>query len=334
MSSESEAFPSRVFITGASGFIGRALARYCRERGAAVCGIDFKADPDWGVIAGDLTQPSSWSEQLQGVDLVIHTAAIVSNTATMDLAWGVNVKGTADLLNACIDAGVKRFLQLSSVAAYGFDATQNVTEDQPLRPMGNTYVDTKIASEHAVLACHASGHMDCTIVRPGDVYGPGSRPWVVLPLEMMQTGKFLLPANGQGLFSPVYIDDLVEGTILAATRVAGRGQIFNVSGGVEPTCLEFFSYHARMSGSGAPRSMGTGSARLLAQTIGAVTRLFGGSSELGSGMVDMLSRRAGYSIEKAERLLGYRPVVDLDEGMRRTEEWARDMHLVTASVAK
>lgn len=59
MSNESEAFPSRVFITGASGFIGRALARYCRERGAAVCGIDFKADPDWGVIAGDLTQPSS-----------------------------------------------------------------------------------------------------------------------------------------------------------------------------------------------------------------------------------------------------------------------------------
>ena len=130
--------------------------------------------------------------------------AVVSNTAPLGVAWKVNVKGTRDLLAACADAGVKRFVQLSSVAAYGFDFTETVTEDHPLCPMGNTYVDTKIASEHAVLACHASGRMDCTVVRPGDVYGPGSRPWVVLPLEMMRSGKFILPAHGQGVFSPVY----------------------------------------------------------------------------------------------------------------------------------
>ena len=334
MNSETDIFPSRVFITGASGFIGRALARYCREQGATVSGIDFKADPQWGVIAGDLTQPSGWSQQLQGVDLVIHTAAVVSNTASMDMAWRINVQGTADLLKACAGSGVKRFLQLSSVAAYGFDFVHTVTEDQPLRPMGNTYVDTKIASEHAVLACHAGGAMDCTIVRPGDVYGPGSRPWVILPLEMMQAGKFLLPAHGQGLFSPVYIDDLVEGTMLAATKAAGRGHIFNISGGIAPTCLEFFSHHARMSGSGRPRAMGTGAARLLAQTVGGLTRLFGGSSELGSGAVDMLSRKAGYSIDKAASLLGYQPAITLDEGMQRTEQWARAMQLVPASVAK
>ena len=318
----------KVFITGASGFIGKALARRCRELGAEVCGLDFKADPEWGIIAGDLTQPQEWRHVLEGVDMVIHCAALVSNTASMDEAWRINVKATADLLSHCVSAGVGRFVQLSSVAAYGFDATALLTEEQPLRPMGNTYVDTKIASEHIVLACHASGQMDCTIVRPGDVYGPASRPWVVLPLEMIRSGKFLLPAHGQGLFSPVYIDDLVEGLLLSATSARGAGQIFNISGGIEPSCEEFFGYHVKMAGSNPPRMLATSTALILAESARMLVQLFGGTTELGRGTIDMLSRKAGYSIEKADKLVGYQPKVSLEEGMRRTEQWARDKGLV------
>ncbi len=318
----------KVFITGASGFNGKALARRCRELGAEVCGLDFKADPEWGIIAGDLTQPQEWQHILEGVDMVIHCAALVSNTASMDEAWRINVKATTDLLSHCVSVGVGRFVQLSSIAAYGFDATALLTEDLPLRPMGNTYVDTKIASEHIVLACHASGQMDCTIVRPGDVYGPASRPWVVLPLEMIRSGKFLLPAHGQGLFSPVYIDDLVEGLLLSATSARGAGQIFNISGGIAPTCEEFFGYHVRMAGSKPPRMLATTSALILAESARMLVQLFGGTTELGRGTIDMLSRKAGYSIEKADKLVGYQPKVSLEEGMRRTEQWARDKGLV------
>lgn len=318
----------KVFITGANGFIGRALATRCRELGAEVSGLDFQANQEWGVVAGDLTRPEEWKQALEGIDLVIHAAAIVSNTASMDLAWSINVKATANLLGCCADAGVKRFVQLSSVAAYGFAATKEVDENQPLRPMGNTYVDTKIASEHAVLACHASGAMDCTIIRPGDVYGPGSRPWVLLPLEMIKSGKFMLPAHGKGLFSPVYIDDIVNGILLAATSTEGAGQIFNISGGIAPSCAEFFGYHARMLGAKPLKTMSTRAARLLAEVARVVITTFGGTTELGGGTIDMLSRKAGYSIEKAERLIGYRPQIDLAEGMRRTEQWARESNLV------
>lgn len=312
----------RVFITGANGFIGKALAKRCRELGAEVSGLDFEADAEWGVIAGDLINPQQWTHALQGVDLVIHTAAIVSNTASMDLAWSINVKATAVLLEHCVEAGVKRFLQLSSVAAYGFAATQEVHEDQPLRPMGNTYVDTKIASEHSVLACHARGEMDCTIVRPGDVYGPESRPWVVLPLKMIKSGKFMLPAHGEGLFSPVYVDDIVNGILLAATRAEGSGQIFNISGGITPTCAEFFGYHCRMASAKPLKTMGTRAARMLAEFVRVAVTTVGGTTELGGGTIDMLSRKAGYSIAKADQLLGYRPQVSLEEGMRLTQEWA------------
>ena len=104
----------RVFITGASGFIGRALAiRYSAE-GALVSGLDFHADAANNVIGGDLTRPDDWAVALAGVDIVIHTAAIVSNTATMDVAWRVNVQATADLLQHCVAAGVQQFIQLSS----------------------------------------------------------------------------------------------------------------------------------------------------------------------------------------------------------------------------
>ena len=322
------ALTGKIFITGANGFIGRALARRCRELGAEVSGLDFIADPQWGVIAGDLTRANEWRSALEGVDIVIHTAALVSNTATMDEAWQINVKATADLLERCVEADVKRFVQLSSVAAYGFDFNDERREDQPLRPMGNTYVDTKIASEHSVLACDLRSVMDCTIVRPGDVYGPGSRPWVVLPLEMIASGRFLLPAHGEGRFSPVYIDDLVEGLLLAATRPEGRGEIFNICGGVEPTCAEFFAYHAAMAGAKAPRCMGTGGAILIAETARVLVQLIGGKTELGRGTIDMLSRKAGYSIEKAGRLLGFEPQVNLREGMRRTESWAREKGLI------
>lgn len=313
--------PGSVFITGASGFIGRALARRYRELGAQVSGLDFQADKEWGVIAGDLTQPETWRDALAGVDLVIHTAAIVSNTASMDQAWRVNVQSTSRLLANCATAGVNHFIQLSSVAAYGFDFDRPAREEDPLRPMGNTYVDTKIASEHSVLACHSAGALDCTIIRPGDVYGPGSKPWVVLPFEMIKRGRFLLPAHGRGLFSPVYIDDLVQGIVLASTTTQAKGQVFNISGGIEPTCCEFFSHHAAWAGVAAPRTMSTTAARLLATTVGGLTRLAGGQSELGRGTIDMLSRRAGYSIDKARNLLGYTPQIDLTEGMQRTQAW-------------
>jgi nucleoside-diphosphate-sugar epimerase len=325
--------PGKVFITGANGFIGRALARRYRELGAEVSGVDFTADPQWNVVAGDITQPAGWRPALRDSDLVVHTAALVSNTAPMDTAWAVNVKATADLLGACAADGVGHFIQLSSAAAYGFDFTAPARESDPLRPMGNTYVDTKIASEHSVLTCHASGAMDCTVIRPTDVYGPGSRPWVVLPLEMMKAGRFLLPAHGRGIFSPVYIDDLVSGIVLAGTRREARGHIFNIGDGSKPTCEEFFGYHARMLGQDRVRSTSSGTARLLAQSAGYVTRMLGGDSELGRGTMDMLSRSAGYSIDKARTMLGYQPAVNLEEGMRRTREWAIEKELVPAGVA-
>jgi len=318
-----------VFITGANGFIGKALMARFSDMGWGTVGIDLHADAPRNVHAANLMEPSAWQEHMVGCCLVIHTAAVVSNTADWDETWEINVRGTKLLIDVATDAGVDRFLHLSSVAAFGFTFEWCIGEDAPLKPMNNVYVDSKIASEHTVLKAHASGRIKTTIVRPCDVYGPGSRPWVVIPLETLKGGLFVLPAKGLGRFSPVYIDNLIDGLVLAATKAEGAGQVFTIGDGVDLSSKDFFAYHERFANKkGSVKSLPSWLANLLAALVQYSSRLTSQRSEIGRGTMDMLSRRGSYDISKAQRLLGYQPAVDLEQGMKLTEQWLVDNKLV------
>lgn len=322
---------SDVFITGALGFIGRTLAAHARAAGHTVTGVDIHAAADQGVVAGDITAPASWQDQIPAGATVIHTAALVSNQPTLEEAWRVNTMGTRAVLDAAIARGARRFVYLSSVRAFsdlGFP--DGVTEDHPLRPDGNPYVDTRIAAEQAVLQAHAAGQVEVTIIRPGDVYGPGSRPWTLLPLEMIRRNRFVLPARGRGIFSPVYVDDLVEGIALAAEHPAAAGQVFTLSGGIGVSCAEFFGHYYRMLGKGRPVTVPTSVALTLAHGMAAVSRVARADNEANATSARYLCRTGTYSIDKARRMLGYDPQVDLAEGMVRTEAWLRAQGLLPA----
>jgi len=318
----------RVFVTGARGFIGRALLERCRANGWAVAGVDREADPELGVAAGDTVDPSAWSDLLEGADALVHTAAIVSNSAPADAIWTVNVLGTRRVLEAAAAAGVGRFLHLSSVAAFGFDLPEAADETHPVRPNGNTYVDTKIASEQVVLQAHAAGEIESTVIRPADVYGPGSRPWTVLPVEMLRAGQLVLPARGRGRFSPVYVDNLIDGIVAAIESDAAAGHVFTIGDGPSLPARDFFGYYARMLGGGPLRVLPTTLAVGLAGAVGTVYGLLGRQTEVSAQTMRMLARNGGYSIEKARRVLGYEPQVGLDEGMRRCERWLAEQGLL------
>ena len=319
----------RVFITGANGFIGRTLAARLRERGHTVGGVDLHADPAAGVVAGDIGADGDWQAAVAGSELVVHTAAVVSNAVGREEQWRVNVAGTHRAVEAAVRANATRFVHLSSIRAFsdlGFP--DGVTEDHPVRPDGNPYVDTKIAGEQVVLQAHAAGRIAVTIVRPGDVYGPGSRPWTVLPVRLIRKNLFLLPARGDGVFSPVHIDDFADGVLLAAASPDAAGQVFTLAGGVGVPCREFFGHYYRMLGRRGPPRVPTGPAVAVAAVVDRVVALTGGATEINAVSMRYLARTGTYSIDKARRVLGYRPGIGLTEGMARTERWLRSRGLV------
>jgi nucleoside-diphosphate-sugar epimerase len=325
----SASVPRRVFITGARGFIGNALARRYRTLGAEVFGVDLAADADTAVLAGDISHPGPWQLHAAGCELFIHTAAVVSNAADFDRCWRINVLGTRRALDAAVRGGARRFVHFSTVRAFsdvGFP--DGVDERHPVRTDGNPYVDTKIAAEQVVLQAHAAGEIPCTVIRPGDVYGPGSRPWTVLPVQLIKARRFALPAMGRGVFSPAFVENVVDGVVLAASKAAAAGAVLTISDGVGVSCAEFFGHYYRMLGRRGPVVLPTRIALSLARANAAAARLARRETELNETSVLYLARTGTYSIARAHELLGYEPQVDLDEGMRLTEEWLRRQGLL------
>lgn len=323
--------PAKVLVTGASGFIGGRLRDRLSADGVASSGLDFQTDLKRGIAAGDISTPSegTWANAFTGHDTVVHTAAVVSNAASAEVSWRTNVLGTRNVIDAAVAADVRRFVHLSSVRAFGdSDFPDGVDESHPVRPDRNAYVDTKIASEQVVLQAHAAGEIDCVILRPGDVYGPGSRPWTVLPVEAIRTNRFVLPARGRGIFSPVYVDNLIDAILLACGSDEASGQVFTITDGVGVTCAEFFGHYSRMLGKRAIPTMPTIAALGVAALPEAAARIGGTPTEANRSTMRYLARPGTYSNEKARRILGFEPRVSLEQGMEETEAWLREHGLL------
>ena len=319
--------PTSVFITGANGFIGQALAARYRALGCDVKGMDMQADPALNVIAGNIVQPGTWADHAKGCDLFIHTAAVVSLAADWDTYREVSINGTRKALDVAIESGATRFVHFSSIAAMGVDYLQGADETAPV-VVGEDYRYgvTKGASEHVVLAAHAAGEMACTIIRPGDVYGPGSRAWLLEPLKMARSGQFILPDQGRGRFTPVYIDDLLDGVMLAAGLKEGIGQIFILAGESSVSCHEFFSYHWAWAGKTKKiPSFPLTLTLAMTQALSKLNRVLKKPSEVTPDAMLMFSRKGGFSITKAKNKLGYCPKVSLEEGMQSSEKWLHDI---------
>jgi nucleoside-diphosphate-sugar epimerase len=290
----------RFVVTGAAGFIGSRLVAALREQGHEVRGLDV-AETD---ICDDIAVPGAWMD-LGDVDVVIHTAAMVGMPSQTEQFWRVNTLGTRHVLDAAIGSGAQRFVLLSSVTVFGNDFPADVTEEHPTRPTGVPYADTKIAAEHLCLDTHIRSDIEVTVIRPGDVYGPRSRPWTILPVEMIKSRRVAVPTTG--IHSPVYVDDVVSGIIAASSSPAAAGQL------------------GRRSVPRLPRSVMIAAAAAQSRAANALGRQI----ELSPAAVRYLADRRGtYSIAKARDLLGWAPQVGLDAGMELTRAWLAEQGLL------
>jgi 2-alkyl-3-oxoalkanoate reductase len=305
----------RVLVTGSTGLLGSALVHALRSAGHAVQGVDLRASATTD-LAEDLLVDGGWQAAAAAADAVVHTAALVGEVGTRSRFWALNVEGTRRVLAA---AG-GRVVHVSSIVVHGTAFADGVTEDAPVRPTGNPYTDTKIAAEHLALAAAAAGR-PVAVVRPGDVYGPGSAQWTVRPVAMLQARRMAAPSTG--VLSPVYVDDVVRGIALATTTGGADGHAVHLSGERGVPTAEFFGHYARMLGRRLP-VLPVPVLRGAAAPLG----LLGRRAPLSLRTLEYVTHPGSYSIARAERLLGWRPHVDLDEGMRRTRAWLHEQGLL------
>lgn len=325
-------FKGRVIgISGVSGFIGRHLAGRCLAEGATVRGLDLEptTNPCVTFVQGSVTSSEAVQEFSEGCDIVLHTAAIVKEGGDPELFEQINVQGTRNVVRGARSAGVRRFVQISSVMVYGFHFDGVVDEESPMRGEGNPYCQTKIDSEKAALSEHRPGEFEVTAIRCGDVYGPGSIPWTIRPVQMMRSGIFTLSDGGSGILNHVYIENLVDG-ILLTVGSPKTGTAFNLTDDRATTCREFFEYYGRMLGH---RRLRSGPAFLLRTGLriaAGVQMLVGKEPSVLPDSISYMTRRGTYSVAKAREHLGFEPRVDLPEGMRRTQQWLMAEKLIPA----
>jgi 2-alkyl-3-oxoalkanoate reductase len=317
-------------VTGASGFLGRAFTRELKSRGWHVRGVDVRPGP--ATTVGDVSRPGRWTEVLAGADLVVHAAAIVDGAGDAGMVWRVNVEGTRTVLAAAGHAGVSRVLHLSSTLVHGRDFPDGVDETGAVRMTGNPYTDTAVSAEHQALLAHAGGVAPVTVVRLGEVYGPHAQTWTVRPVELMRRNLFVLVDGGVGILSPTFVDDAVDGGLVAAAGDAGAGQVFHVTGGEGVSVRAFYEQYAAMVGKSL-RSLPAVAARAVTAPVDLVARNLGWQPPIHPRSLDYLLRPGTVSIAKAEQLLGWTPKVPLAAGMERTRAWLRDIGLVPAGSA-
>ena len=315
-----------LFITGVGGFIGLRLAELCLARGMRVSGIDVNPAAverarKLGVHATqlDITDDTGLRAQIAGADAVVHTAAIVREHGDPAEFERVNVRGSRCVAEAARASGVRSFVQLSSVMVYGFDYPDQVGEAGPLRGEGNLYCQTKIDSERAVLALDSPA-MGVIVIRPGDVYGPGSVPWIARPLAMLQKRQLLLPNFGRGVINHVYVDNLVDG-ILLALEAGAYGEAINIADGIAISYADYFGQLARRARLPGPIPVPTPVMNGLVKIMAGLHRLGLSAEEVGPDTVRSLLRPHVYSIAKARKLLGYEPRVALAEGLARSQSF-------------
>ncbi len=318
-----------VLVTGATGAVGPRVVAALREAGHRVRTLSLDAPPPgaWpsGVDArlGDVTDSAAVQTAMQGVDGVIHLAAllhIVNPPPELRPRYErINVGGTANVVEAVLQAGVERLVFFSTIAVYGPSAGGVLTEDSPLRP-DSFYAQTKADAERIVLvARRADGTPLGTVLRLGAVYGARIKGNYRRLLLALARGRFLPIGPGMNRRTLVYDRDVAQAALVALRHPTAAGQIFNVTDGQFPTMDEIIATLCEALNRHPPRlTLPAGPIRALAGLIEDSARLCGGTAPIVRATIDKYTEDVAVDGTRFCTQTGFSPNYDLAAGWRET----------------
>jgi UDP-glucose 4-epimerase len=304
----------KCLVTGGAGFIGSHIVEALIQRGDAVRVLDnfstgrretiqnFSSKIEF--LEGDLRHKADLERAVSGVEVIFHQAALRSVPRSIDdpsATNEVNIDGTLALLLTARQAGVKRVVYASSSSAYGDQKKFPQLESMRCSPL-SPYAVSKLTGELYSIVFSRTFGLETVSLRYFNVFGPRQQPEsqyaAVIP-KFMQCAKTRKPlevhSDGKQSRDFTYIDNVVRANLLAAERPNVGGEFFNIANGKNYSLLDIVAVLEKLAGHKLERQHGPARA----------------------GDV----RKTWADIRKAKRLLGYKPVVGFEEGLKRTWEW-------------
>lgn len=291
-----------ILVTGSRGFVGKRLVERLREKGYAIKEFDIS-------LGSNILDKEKISEALEGVDSVIHLAAILDERA--DKLMEVNVKGTENLIEECSKKQIQKFVFLSSVGVYGsYKGVAN--EDAPAEPI-TLYERSKAKAEKIVLSYQEI--MPVVIVRPAIAFGPNTYWEKIIRLIKKD---FPVIGNGKNKFQTIYIKDLIDSIIFLMEEEDAIGEIFNVAEDKAHNLNEIVTIIRKELGMPAkPKHISETLGMLIAYLSLLASKIKGKKPIVIPSHIKRLVKNREYSIDKINAL-GWKPKYSFEEAVRET----------------
>jgi 2-alkyl-3-oxoalkanoate reductase len=321
----------RILVTGGTGFTGKALVLRLLEMGHEVVALDYKEglktqeirEAGAEVVLGSVTDREVVRRAMKGVELVHHVAAAFREMNVPDsYYYEVNVGGTRNVLEAALEAGARKLIYCSTCGVHGNVDHPPADENAPIQP-ADYYQRTKYEAEPLVRQFCDRG-LPTVILRPAAIYGPGDPERFGLIFRRVSRGKFPMFGSGRTYYHPLYIDHLVDALVLAMVEGKGVGEAYLIA---DERYLEIEDLVRRVARAldvevKIPHYPVT-PVVIAGHVCEKICKPFGINPPIFPRRVDWYRQNRAFNIDKAKRDLGYRPAVDIDEGLRRTAEWYR-----------
>jgi nucleoside-diphosphate-sugar epimerase len=319
----------KILVTGGTGFTGKALVKRLLDEGHQVIALDYKEGlktqelREWGaeVIIGSVVDREIVEKAMEGVDIVHHLAAAFRElNVPNDYYYEVNVNGTKNILESAFNHKVKKFIYCSTCGVHGNIDDPPGGEDAPIQP-ADYYQRTKYEAEPIVNEYYKKG-LKTIILRPAAIYGPGDPERFYMIFKRVAKGSFPMFGKGKTYYHPLYIDNLVDAFLLSMEGDKGLGEAYLIA---DEKYLEIEDIVKRV-GKALNVNVNIKHYPILpvivtGHIVEKICKPFKIAPPIFPRRVDWYRQNRAFKIDKAKRDLGYKPRIDIDEGLKRTAEW-------------